>query len=238
MDNVGFLLHKLTKYQTLLANVNDAKKKNVYKQKIAFYNDKMTQLGVDQQNLNNLNNLVGGDYDKEIVGKVQTITNTLLAKLAQTPSEESAEEKKNSEAITKQINDASEKIDQITKSYANIIDTLKKVIDDITQIDETQIHTGKCVPLEGIITELTALNSKLENVVDEQNTKLKGIKDKSYADATKRRSVSKPKEAKPKEATPKAAPKAAPAAATAAAPAAATASATASAHQHHQHKGH
>jgi hypothetical protein len=173
MDNIGLLLHKLTKYQTLLANVSDSQKQEVYRQKIAFYNNKMTQIGIEQQNLNSLNNLVGGEPDKQIVEKVQSIKNSLLEQLTKTPTDKS--ENDNRKSIDQQIKDADKTIDNINKNYNNIIETLKKVIDEITGIEIKQTQTGKCMSLSDIVTKLKKLNTKLSTIQTTQDKKLTAL---------------------------------------------------------------
>ncbi len=59
-ENIGVLLHKLTKYQTLLSNTNSHQKRDVYSQKINSYSQKLNKIGVNQSNINQLGGLIGG----------------------------------------------------------------------------------------------------------------------------------------------------------------------------------
>jgi chromosome segregation ATPase len=59
-ENMGVLLHKLTKYQTLLANCGVPAKSAIYNQKIDYYSKKLNHMGVSQTNLKNMRNLIGG----------------------------------------------------------------------------------------------------------------------------------------------------------------------------------
>jgi chromosome segregation ATPase len=60
-ENIGVLLHKLTKYQTLLSNTGSHNKKNIYSQKINSYSQKLNKIGINQNNINQLGGLIGGD---------------------------------------------------------------------------------------------------------------------------------------------------------------------------------
>ena len=59
-ENMGVLLHKLTKYQTLLSNCGAPAKSAVYNQKIGYYSHKLNGMGVSQNNLKSMRNLIGG----------------------------------------------------------------------------------------------------------------------------------------------------------------------------------
>lgn len=59
-ENMGVLLHKLTKYQTLLSNCGAPAKSAIYNQKIDYYSRKLNSMGVSQNNLRNVRNLIGG----------------------------------------------------------------------------------------------------------------------------------------------------------------------------------
>lgn len=59
-ENIGVLLHKLTKYQTLLSNTHSHQKIDIYNQKINSYSQKLNKIGVNQSNINQLGGLVGG----------------------------------------------------------------------------------------------------------------------------------------------------------------------------------
>jgi chromosome segregation ATPase len=65
-ENIGVLLHKLTKYQTLLSNTGSYEKKNIYSQKINSYSQKLNKIGVNQNNINQLGGLIGGDDQTEL----------------------------------------------------------------------------------------------------------------------------------------------------------------------------
>lgn len=58
-ENIGFLLHKLTKYQTLQSNSYSNEKRSVYQQKINQYMNKLEACGADKATLNQIGGLAG-----------------------------------------------------------------------------------------------------------------------------------------------------------------------------------
>ncbi len=64
-ENIGVLLHKLTKYQTLLSNTSSHQKRDIYNQKINSYSNKLNKIGVNQRNINQLGGLIGGVLSQE-----------------------------------------------------------------------------------------------------------------------------------------------------------------------------
>ncbi len=64
-ENIGVLLHKLTKYQTLLSNTNSHQKRAIYNQKINSYSNKLNKIGVNQRNINQLGGLIAGALTPE-----------------------------------------------------------------------------------------------------------------------------------------------------------------------------
>lgn len=82
-ENVGVLLHKLTKYQTLLANSNENSKMSTYRQKINQYTSKLENLGVDRSTLTQIGGLAGGaDYQKVLEKLINLQTDKLTRKIA------------------------------------------------------------------------------------------------------------------------------------------------------------
>ena len=68
-ENIGSLLHKLTKYQTLNAQCGSPSKSAVYKQKINYYSNKLNQMGISSDNINQVGNLIGGAGEAGKAGK-------------------------------------------------------------------------------------------------------------------------------------------------------------------------
>lgn len=82
-ENIGSLLHKLTKYQTLNANCGSPSKSTVYNQKIAYYSNKLNQMGISSNNINQVGNLIGGAGEgNPIASLIQLQTQRIKDKLA------------------------------------------------------------------------------------------------------------------------------------------------------------
>lgn len=82
-ENIGSLLHKLTKYQTLNANCGSPSKSAVYNQKIAYYSNKLNQMGISSNNINQVGNLIGGAGEgNPIASLIQLQTQRIKDKLA------------------------------------------------------------------------------------------------------------------------------------------------------------
>ena len=78
-ENVGVLLHKLTKYQTLLANSHENSKMSTYRQKINQYTSKLENLGVDRSTLTQIGGLVD-NYDDVLKGLIDIQTKKIEKK--------------------------------------------------------------------------------------------------------------------------------------------------------------
>lgn len=82
-ENIGSLLHKLTKYQTLNANCGSPSKSAIYNQKIAYYSNKLSQMGISSNNINQVGNLIGGAGEgNPIASLIQLQTQRIKDKLA------------------------------------------------------------------------------------------------------------------------------------------------------------
>lgn len=151
--NVGVLLHKLTKYQTLLANSHEHSKMSTYRQKINQYTSKLENLGVDRSTLTQIGGLAGGvDYEKVLqdlikiqTAKLQTRIGNLKTGISTNPQEISdiqtnikdlLKYKQNIDSnvqaaetkIDTLVAEASDRVDKGIKAYAGTIETLVKLI--------------------------------------------------------------------------------------------------------------
>ena len=157
-NNMGLLLHKLTKYQTLHANTDDMNKKSVYQQKIEYYNNKMTQIGIERQNLNNLNNLVGGEVYN---------TQDLLVRLTSgLPSRDDKEAKDKETELNKKIDESEKLLGTINSHYNNIIDTIHDVMTKL-QEEIQKRGSGTCPNIEEAKKKLEILHKNLETLSTE-----------------------------------------------------------------------
>jgi uncharacterized membrane-anchored protein YhcB (DUF1043 family) len=156
MSNIGQLLHKLTKYQSLYGFVADDGKKALYSQKIAYYKQQLQQAGIDQNNINDVQNLVGGEaYD----------TKDILAKLFPEQPSKSDDYKKRETEINKAIDNAEKSIKEIEQNYDNTIETVKKIINDI----ENKISTHGTQPAASVLPDIL----KKIKILETQLSKLK-----------------------------------------------------------------
>ena len=156
MSNIGQLLHKLTKYQSLYGFVADDGKKALYSQKIAYYKQQLQQAGIDQNNINGVQNLVGGDVYKQ----GDKITENILAKLAKTPTASSDKEEK--ELFTA-ISKAEKSIEDIRMNYDNTLETVRKIISDI----QNKILTHGAQPVASVLPDILSKIKKLESDLSE-----------------------------------------------------------------------
>jgi hypothetical protein len=163
MSNIGQLLHKLTKYQSLYDFVADKSKRSMYSQKIAYYKQQLQQAGIDQNNINGVQNLVGGNvYTEE--------ANTLITRLFPTePTELSEDHKQKIESVTTKITEASTKIDTISSTYSDIFETITYIIDQIKDKMKTSGH----VPISQISGDILEKLTNLEGKINKLSTTIK-----------------------------------------------------------------
>ena len=186
MSNIGQLLHKLTKYQSLYGFVADESKRAIYSRKIAYYKQQLQQAGIDQNNINGIQNLVGGDpYRSE----ADNLINRLFP---QEPTELSGDHAGEIKKVTDKITDASDKIDKISSTYSDIFQTITYIINQIKEKMKTSGHVPISQISGDILTKLTDLEGKINTL----NTTIQPQKFKtqlaSYADITSARQPAKP----------------------------------------------
>lgn len=165
MSNIGQLLHKLTKYQSLYGFVANESKRAVYSQKIAYYKQQLQQAGIDQNNINGVQNLVGGVvYQKEATEITDNIL-ARLAKLARTP-ESSEEEKKTQGDVDAAILNAEISIKEIKQNYDDTMETVRKIIYDI----EEKIKIDGAKPAASVLPDILTKIKTLETQLSELKT--------------------------------------------------------------------
>ncbi len=69
-ENIGILLHKLTKYQTLIGGA-PSNKRSLYQEKINEYSNKLNKMGIDNSNIQSMNVLFGGEEPEEKLAKLK-----------------------------------------------------------------------------------------------------------------------------------------------------------------------
>ena len=139
MDNVGLLMHKLTKYQTLYAHGTDKQKKKVYGQKVEYYTQKLSDLGISKNNLHKLNKLSGGGKDasgNEILEKDTDVVGKEGEPVTEPAAAAEPVEKDISKQIEDTIRDIKKKMD--TKEQQQKLDTeVKEVAAEIRSVSSS-----------------------------------------------------------------------------------------------------
>lgn len=110
-ENVGVLLHKLTKYQTLLANSNENSKMSTYKQKINQYTSKLENLGIERSTLNQMGGLNDENYNKVLTGLIEQQSNKIREKI---------------DLVNKGVPANSEKEKEIVDSASNLVEMINQ----------------------------------------------------------------------------------------------------------------
>jgi len=186
-ENMGVLLHKLTKYQTLLANCGTPAKSAIYNQKIDYYSNKLNNMGVSQNNLNGMRNLIGGVDDAEAKSNVDALEALLNVPVA--PPREFVDP---NEQILQQISTEFEEIlKQHEQNKANLtkLQTEKQALetqntDLTTQIKKkTEELSTKVAELEKVMAERDTSKAELEQKTQELTTKLTELKNLNTAKA-------------------------------------------------------
>ena len=169
-ENVGFLLHKLTKYQTLHSNSRSNEKRSLYQQKIGQYMNKLEACGADKETLNQMGGLIGGADGDSSVGALKDLIEIqkrrITAKMTElgtkTPGTPSADET----ALIKQITGIVGEVgsDGAVKTPGKIKDFLDGVNDVKTAVQKTkEAYKFTIDELVGLIRQLLKSLIELEN---------------------------------------------------------------------------
>ncbi len=157
MDNIGQLLHKLTKYQTLYGSVTNESKRLIYNQKINHYKQQLEKAGIDQNNINGVQNLVGGAFYK-------TDADNILAGLVKTQKSSEKEQTKKTTDINQKIINANVIINKIKKNYDNTIETIKYIIKNIEEKISNRGSAPASDVLPGILKQIKQLETTLTDL--------------------------------------------------------------------------
>ncbi len=183
-ENVGFLLHKLTKYQTLHSNSRSNEKRSLYQQKISQYMNKLEACGADKETLNQMGGLIGGAGEN-----YEFVIKNLIADQKKRIAEKVADLKKKDPAdttvidnINKRISDADTKVStmkttadqikvKITNAQSNYKNTIKELVNAIRELlialtslekDLEGVYAGNA---QGTLTAITNVLEKLEQTL-------------------------------------------------------------------------
>lgn len=149
-ENVGVLLHKLTKYQTLLANSNQNSKMSTYRQKINQYTSKLENLGVNRSTLTQIGGLAGGaDYQKVLEGLINEQSKKIRDKIKNINSNVPS----NPNDVTDIIANAGKLTTQAGTIRTNVGTVTAKIASDVANV-QNQVNTS-----------MKAYSSTIENLV-------------------------------------------------------------------------
>jgi DNA repair exonuclease SbcCD ATPase subunit len=175
-ENMGVLLHKLTKYQTLLSNCGTPSKSAVYNQKIDYYSNKLNGAGISQNNIRNMRNLIGGVDE----GEARQNVTDLQALLDAPPSPPVAYVDPNNEII-EQISTNFNEVLRIHEQNKQLLATLqeeKRVLTTQNSELTTQIATKlediklKTEEIKKLTSEKEGARQELQQKSDELTAKV------------------------------------------------------------------
>jgi len=113
-ENIGLMLHKLTKYETLQAG-GSREKKDFYSQKAKYYRHKLSKLGIDNQNLDNISNVIHG-------GTIPNLTEFVKSQGLKKKLEDLAENAaKSNEEISRSVETARQKLTDTAGNYGTLL---------------------------------------------------------------------------------------------------------------------
>lgn len=165
-ENVGMLLHKLTKYQTLLGGNGTSEKSSVYRQKINQYEYKLKNLGLSEDNLRQMGGMIGGDkFSDTLKGLIADQSNRIKNKI----SELNSGVPQDTSGLNQKVDEVSTLITIATGKYS---DTIKNLVELIRTL------LGELVKLEQIIStlgtpagvDLTVITTSIENIKNQLAT--------------------------------------------------------------------
>ena len=158
-ENIGSLLHKLTKYQTLNSNCGSPAKSAIYNQKIAYYSNKLNQMGISSNNINQVGNLIGGTKAGDSISSlIQLQTQRIKDKLAgRTPlssTDLTSYDSKVSE-VENEVSIAKGKYETMIQEFVKV---LRVLIEQLMEL-EKEILNMSLPPNFDLTTHTTRLNT-------------------------------------------------------------------------------
>jgi hypothetical protein len=170
--NIGSLLHKLTKYQTLNSNCGSPAKSAIYNQKIAYYSNKLNKIGISSNNINQVGNLIGGSktggsktgdsISSLIQLQTQRIKDKLAGRLPSTSGDVTTYDAKVNEVET-EVGNAENRYKTMIKDF---VEVLRVLIKQLMELEEAIANMN--VPAD---FDLSAHTTRLQSVIN----KLKAI---------------------------------------------------------------
>lgn len=176
-ENMGVLLHKLTKYQTLLANCGTPSKSAIYNQKIDYYSNKLNNMGVSQNNLKNMRNLIGGVDVSDVDANANI---KALEALLNAPPPKPVEFKDPNESI---LNTISIEFDEVMKLHEANKENLAKLQSEKTLLEQKNTELTnqigeKTKEIKQKTEEITQLTSERDTTKKDLEEKVKELDSK------------------------------------------------------------
>ena len=167
-ENMGVLLHKLTKYQTLLANCGAPSKAAVYNQKIDYYSRKLNGMGVSQNNIKSMRNLIGGVGSQEEEAREEQIRelDRLMTEADQTQQQPVEFDMSSTSGYEIAIEDA---LNQITQAHNTNIQKMEELTTLKNKADQD------LVAAQQEIANLNQIKSDLETKIAEHIANITAI---------------------------------------------------------------
>jgi hypothetical protein len=172
--NIGLLLHKLTKYQTLQAHNDVSEKASLYEQKINYYKSKLEDLGIDKDNLNNLGGVIsGGAESAELLEKlvneqVEKVKEALKAKASPEGEENNGP---TLQEVQESVNKVSLDIDMAKTKYNSSIENLvlliKKLLSELDNLEQSVPNVAGNIDLSTLKKSIDDVKGKLEGMLEE-----------------------------------------------------------------------
>jgi hypothetical protein len=169
-NNVGILLHKLTKYQTLLANSNQSSKINTYEQKINQYTTKLENLGINKSTLTQIGGLASGSFESMFKERSENVTKK-IKELKESKTNDNEKNKYDFAVINLQ-NSVDNAQKTYTKTISELIDltrTMMKKMDELEK-DIASLSLPEGITWGNLLQNVSQINDKLQKInIDKDN---------------------------------------------------------------------
>jgi len=188
--NIGVLLHKLTKYQTLMSNNKISQKNSLYQQKINYYNNKLRSLGISDSNLNQLGGaFTAATYQDTLKNLIKIQTDTITAKLNSLRSGNPADVTE----LATRIGEVQGSVTSSKQKYDETIDILvgliRQLIIELVKLEQeiSNIALPEGFSLQSFVDQLNSIKTLLSNFGQDESIITSYLKslDTDLGDASK-----------------------------------------------------
>ena len=181
--NIGVLLHKLTKYQTLLGNSPSSQKNSIYNQKISQYSNKLEKMGVSKSNLRQMGGLSGGvvDYTATLKKLIDIQSNNIQSKLAAigTPGTNPADISPFTQAVQDVEDSVSAASGKYNQTITNLVSLIRELLKQLILLEEQVSKLPDTIPgvdLATITNKINAIKSTLDQFGTEDSIAAEYVK--------------------------------------------------------------